>query len=313
MLLQEVYWGQCAGGLGNDEGLAIDATAVGTYATGAFEHDASTFQPFVLDSEGTHDVFTGRVNFGPTTAAPMPMAAPENVISLFSDSYTSVPVDTFRAAWSSAILQDITITGNSTKKYTALTTVGIETTGANLIDASAMQYLHIDVWTPNITTVRIKLLDFEANGLLGGGDDSEHELSFMPALRGWNSYDIPLSDFTGLTERAHIGQLILSSTPSGSGQLYIDNVYFRTGTLGTTQLSASTFRLYPNPANAVLNITADATIEAVAVFNLLGQQILMEKPLATSVVIDIAALQKGIYTVKVMLDSGMLTKKIIKE
>jgi beta-glucanase (GH16 family) len=89
-----------------------------------------------------------------------------------------------------------------------------------------MLYFHLDAWTPNMTTFRIKLVDFGANNAFGGGDDKEHELSFTPTLSGWNSYEIPLTDFTNLTTKSHIAQLILSGIPAGTSTVFIDNVYF---------------------------------------------------------------------------------------
>jgi hypothetical protein len=162
----------------------------------------------------------------PMVAAPTPTVAPATVISLFSNAYINVPVDTWRTSWSSAALTDMQIVGNDTKLYTNLDFVGVEFTGANMIDATAMQFYHIDVWTPNATVFRVKLVDFGANGVFGG-DDVEHEY-VLPGLTqaGWNSYDIPLSSFTGLVNRAHLAQMIFSALPTGSATVYIDNVYF---------------------------------------------------------------------------------------
>jgi hypothetical protein len=301
-----------AGGLGDDAGQAMCATATGTYVTGDFEHDTSTFQPFVLNSNGSHDVFTGSLNFGPLMAAPIPTPNPANVISMFSNSYLNVPVTTWKADWSAAVLEDIQIGGNDTKKYTALDVVGIETVGADLINATSMQYFHVDVWTPNMTTFRIKLVDFGADGIQGG-DDSEHELTFTPVLQGWNSYDIPFNDFTGLTARAHIAQLIFSGNPAGAGEAFIDNVYFSNEMLGNPNVSASAFNVYPNPAKSVINITSDASIDTIAVYNMLGQQVLAVKPLASNVALDISMLARGIYTVKSIMNGNTVSKRIIKE
>ena len=88
-----------------------------------------------------------------------------------------------------------------------------------------MLYFHVDAWTPNMTTFRIKLVDFGANAAFGGGDDVEHEITVSnPAQESWISLNIPLSDFTGLTTRAHIAQLIYVGVPSGNTTVYIDNV-----------------------------------------------------------------------------------------
>ena len=159
-------------------------------------------------------------------AAPAPTFPAANVISMFSDAYTNVPVDTWKTDWSQANLENINISGNATKKYTNLNFVGVETV-ATPINASTMTYFHTDVWSSNFTTFRVKLVDFGANGIFGGGDDVEHEIVFAnPATESWVSLDIPLSSFTGLTTRAHIGQLIFSAAPAGNVTAYVDNVFF---------------------------------------------------------------------------------------
>jgi uncharacterized protein YjdB len=163
----------------------------------------------------------------PTAPAPTPTQSAANVISMFSDAYTNVAVNTWRTDWSMVTLEDIQIQGDDVKKYTELDFVGIETTGANLINASSMTHFRVDIWTPNMTTFRIKLVDFGADGAFQGGDDSEHELVFEnPAQGQWVSYDIPLSDFAGLSGTSKLAQLIFSGLPAGGGTLYVDNVYF---------------------------------------------------------------------------------------
>jgi hypothetical protein len=44
------------------------------------------------------------------------------------------------------------------KKYTNLNYFGVDVTGS--LDASQMLYFHIDVWTPDLTAFRVKLVDF---------------------------------------------------------------------------------------------------------------------------------------------------------
>lgn len=181
---------------------------------------------------GTSTVYVDNVYFykqsaTPQSAAPTPTLPSSQVISMFSNAYTNVGVDTWKTSWSSATLEDLQIEGNDTKKYGNLDFVGIETTGANSIDATAMTHFHTDIWTGNATTFKIKLVDFGADAAYGGGDDKEHEIVIeSPAQNTWVSFDIPLSDFTNLTTRGHISQLIYAAAPSGSATVYIDNVYF---------------------------------------------------------------------------------------
>ncbi len=168
----------------------------------------------------------------PLGPAPTPTLPADEVISLFSNAYTNVTVDTWSAVWDAADLEDVQIDGNDTKKYTNLVFAGIEATSAP-IDASAMTHFHFDFWTPDATAApaafRVKLVDFGADGAFGGGDDVEHELTLTDASTpplatgSWISYDIPLSEFAGLTTKAHVAQLIISGDPN---TVYLDNVYF---------------------------------------------------------------------------------------
>ncbi|MEL7160023.1 MAG: hypothetical protein AAFN92_04640 [Bacteroidota bacterium] len=92
---------------------------------------------------------------GPIDAPAPPTREAENVLSIFSDAYDDAPVDTYRTDWSNGQLTDTTIAGNAVKLYTVLGFVGFETV-ANPIDleAAGMTHLHVDYWSPNITSFR---------------------------------------------------------------------------------------------------------------------------------------------------------------
>ncbi|WP_206075149.1 glycosyl hydrolase family 16 [Mangrovimonas spongiae] len=174
------------------------------------------------------NIYFYQVPTSPTVAAPDPTLAAANVISLFSDVYTNVTVDTWRTDWSAAatILDDVDVDGNPTKKYTNLGFVGVETVSTT-VDASAMTHFHMDVWSPDFTSFNIKLVDFGADNAFGGGDDTEHEISINALAQGeWVSLDIPLSDFTNLTSTANIAQYIFVGQPYEVTDVFIDNVYF---------------------------------------------------------------------------------------
>ncbi len=177
----------------------------------------------------------------PSVAAPTPTAAQANVISLFSNTYTNVGVDTWLTNWSAGNTSTLQIAGNDTRLYSNLNFVGIETTGANLINANCMTHFNIDIYTPNMTQFRVKLVDWGANGIYQGtpNDDTEAELSYTPTLNGWNTYNIPLSNFAsgGLVNKAHIAQIILSGNPAGNGVLYVDNIYFSKSNLQSNNVS----------------------------------------------------------------------------
>ncbi|MFZ4633495.1 MAG: Ig-like domain-containing protein [Saprospiraceae bacterium] len=203
---------------------------------------------------------------GPTTPAPTPTVDADSVISLFSNAYTNVNVGTWNTRWQFSTAEDfdLQIAGNDVKRYSMLNFVGIEFTSPT-INATAMTHFHIDIWTPDPTELpaafKVLLVDFGANGTFDGGDDSSHELAFTrPKLvsEQWVSLDIPLSNFTGLVNRAHLAQLVLSGDLPN---VYIDNVYFYNagsggGGGGTTPATAAPTPAY-NPAN-VISVFSDA-------------------------------------------------------
>ena len=257
---------------------------------------------------GGANVFIDNVYFSkatvllePTVAAPTPKTAAVNVISMFSDTYTNVAVDTWRTPWSSAVLTEMQVAGNDVKKYSSLDFVGIETTGANLINATSMDTFHVDMWTPNITAFRVKLVDFGNDAAFGGGDDTEHELLFTPVLNEWNSLHIPFSAFTGLTARGHVAQLILSALPTALGTVYIDNVHFsKKAVVGIDAKNNSTLNVYPNPTSDKLFIEGLNANESntVKVYDIQGK-LVEELKLNSDNTININNLDKGIYLVKV--------------
>ena len=116
-------------------------------------------------------------------AAPVPTVPAENVISLFSNAYTNVPVDTWATGWlySTAVLTEIKIDGDDVKLYTNLNFNGIEF-ASQTIDATEMTHFHMDIWTPDPTALpaafKVLLVDFGPNGVFDGGDDKSHELTF---------------------------------------------------------------------------------------------------------------------------------------
>lgn len=182
----------------------------------------------------------------PATAAPTPTRNAAGVISLFSNTYSNVPVDTWSAVWDQADVADVQVAGNDTKLYTSLNYAGVEFV-SQTIDATTMDYFHVDIWTPNSTTFHVKLVDFGADGAYAGGDDTESELTFTPALNTWVGYDIKLSDFTGLASRSHLAQLLFI----GSGStVYVDNVYFYNSVLPVRFLD---FKVTRQNNSALLN------------------------------------------------------------
>lgn len=171
------------------------------------------------------DVSMSLVEF-PIFDSPDPEIDSSYVISLFSDSFSDVPVDTWRTDWSNATFADDTVQGNAIKSYTNLDFVGIETV-SNQIDISEMTHVRFDAWTPNADVFRIKLVDFGLDGAFEGGDDSEHEIEIYDFPKStWLTIEIPMYVFQNMIGRNNLAQIIFSAVPPGESTLLIDNLYF---------------------------------------------------------------------------------------
>jgi hypothetical protein len=188
---------------------------------------------------GTVTVTTKPAPTGPPTPPTLPAA---DVLSLFSGVYANLPVDRWSADWDLANVSDVSFAGDVAKRYAMQgdplsAYAGIEFT-SHPVDATPMTHLHADFWVapvdPTLGTpdyIKVKLVDFGANGVFGGGDDSESLVFLSSVFAGtsraltpgqWSSVDIPLGEFTSLAGRAHLAQIVLESH---SSIVYLDNLY----------------------------------------------------------------------------------------
>ena len=206
-------------------------------------------------------------SLGNFTPAPTPNQSPNNVISIFSDAYTNVPVEYYNGYWGGSTTlgqDDINLNGDNIIKYTNLNYVGIQF-AAPTIDASQMTYFHVDIQVLNATgagnSIKVKLADFGANGVYNGpgSDDSESEYTITNAnlpTGNWVSLDIPMTNFSGLTSKSHLAQVVFV-TDSGISDIFVDNVYFyKLPTVPVTPTTAA-----PTPtisASNVISVFSDA-------------------------------------------------------
>ena len=165
----------------------------------------------------------------PLTAAPTPTLPASGVISMFSDAYPNVTVDTWSANWNQPAgvvrVDDISIAGNTTKRYMNLSYAGIDFS-AHPIDATAMSAFHLDVWAPTGATFLVKLVEYTSSGALSSQSELTFNATSTPAFTSgaWMPLEIPLADFTALTSRSHLSQLVISSPDVKI--VYVHNVYF---------------------------------------------------------------------------------------
>ena len=168
----------------------------------------------------------------PVAAAQVPAIPAERVISLYSDAYADVPVDSWNThwRWSTAEDEEYAVAGDNTRMYANLNFVGIEFM-TQKIDASAMTHFHMDVYAPAGTNFKIKFVDFPPSLSYGvQTQDLVLDERTAPAFGAgvWSSLEIPLEAFTfqppSPAPWENIGQLVLST--SDAVLVLVDNVYW---------------------------------------------------------------------------------------
>ena len=87
----------------------------------------------------------------------------------------------------------------------------------------------------------------------------------------------------------------------------VDNISVTPGT-GIENHGLST-KVYPNPANNVLNINATANINRVEIFNMMGQMVGSYTANDVNTQINTTSFANGVYTVKIETENGTSTKK----
>jgi hypothetical protein len=101
---------------------------------------------------------------------------------------------------------------------------------------------------------------------------------------------------------------------SGDTMSWIDDMLFQVGPLLAVDdvFAANNFSVYPNPVTDILNIRSANSVDAIAVYDVLGKLVLSTTPDAISPSIDMSALNSGVYLVRVTIGDASKTVKVIR-
>lgn len=243
----------------------------------------------------------------PEVASPVPTSRNvPDVVSILSDVYTNVPNSNFNPFWQqNTWYYSLQVGGNEVVKYENFNYQGIEF--GHSVDVSKLEYLHIDVWTPNETSLNISPIS---------SSSGEKAFALTPLkLNEWNSFDIPLMAFTiqglALNDIMH-----LKLVGSGKSIIYVDNIYFyKSNPNAVNNISAKTeLQFYPNPTSDVLYLKSDFSIQMVRIFSLSGKLVLSENVQSKQTSLNVASLQTGQYVMLTQFENGeQSTQKFLKE
>ena len=300
--------------------------------TGLNAETSYTFTITALDAAGNESAnsvnvaaTTAQDTSIPSVAAPVPSGTGKEILPIYCDAFASILEHGFDKDGFAGVtlMMEQNISGDHCLVYNVAganeVTWGMYDDGANAIiaqseyrgsgmgvDASAMEYLHIDIWSLQTCNNAINICI---------NDAALKTLRLSHDGTGWNSYDIALSDFAeGETgkQKDNVRWFKFNGIGPISGKMALDNVYFWKTATGLHAVSATannasfgtasvvvtetglapeagmvtdgtevTFSATPNDGyifvdwsngntNATFNATVDATMNLTANFRALG-------------------------------------------
>jgi hypothetical protein len=183
----------------------------------------------------------------PSTSAPTPSQNASEVTSVFSQQYNNIAGVNYNPSWGQATqFSWFTIGSDSILQYTGLNFQGIEYSAAAATDinGSTVKTVHFDIWTSNLTTIDIYVINRVP----------QEERSIRKTLtpNAWNSIDIDISEYSsqGMTVTS-LYQFKFVDPNNSSATFYADNIYFY-GAVAVTEPQKAA----ENPLVAAKNVTS---------------------------------------------------------
>ncbi len=209
-------------------GDTVDVNTAGSYVITYNVSDATGNTAIEI----TRTVEVSEPPAAPKTSAPIPPARDAaDVISVYGESYANIDIANYNPNWGQSGVNDVNTDfdpgdGNLVLAYPNFNYQGTDFSAAQ--GASAMEFLHIDIWVPSTVTDRMVKVS-----PINSGSGSGEFLVEVPVTPGtWNSVDLPKSAFVGMTWDA-VNQMKFDGQFNADGSansepfdIYLDNIYF---------------------------------------------------------------------------------------
>ena len=253
------------------------------------------------------DDIAGLANGGPTpapivesltVAAPTPSNDSADVISVYSDAYTSI-VSAKNPDWSQAtVTTEILVDGNNTLKYTGLDYQGMQYPAT---DVSAMEFVHLDYYTEDATALNLYVIQV-------GSDNASYDIAATDGITTgeWVSLDIPMSTYAAVDLT---GAFQFKTT--GNGTVYVDNLYFwKAPTAAGTDTSLSDLTLDGTTITGFASLASSYAVELPAGTTVVPTVTAATTDAGASAVVTAAASLPGDTTIAVTAADGVTTSTI---
>ncbi|MCA0154141.1 T9SS type A sorting domain-containing protein [Winogradskyella vincentii] len=256
---------------------------------------------------------------GPPTVAP-PARAAADVKSVYSNAYTAEPTDGAQT-FGGAVTSEIDFSGDQIVSVTTpVSGAGLQYQyfGVPFLDLSGMDTMHFDFYFEGSASAAGTVLIVIAQYSDGTNIQENFDVTSL-ASNTWHQFDVDFSDFDGnpTYARDEIQQVIVQvAGPEGQlvGPFYYDNLYFHNNmVLSTDQFETAEFSVFPNPTNGEWNINSNLEMSKVALFDILGKEVLTITPNAMEATIDASSFKTGVYFARIEGVNGTKTVKLVRQ
>jgi hypothetical protein len=290
------------------------------------------FPDFNNGSVGTYlfDDFAGGTNVappaapvGPAVNSPVPPSRPvADVVSIYSDAYTSISPINLDAGWCGTSAVEATTAGgtaNNVLAYKLNACQGI-TFPSDSRNLTGFTRIHVDFFIATGTATVGKVFNLKIVPTTGGGaNDVEINLDInaltpAPVPGTWYSFDraFTAAELAKITASPIMHEFGVTSNLNNT--VWYDNLYIHKNTvLSNETFKTSSIKMYPNPTANVLNIEALSTIDKVTVYNILGQEVISKTVGSSSMSLDVSDLHSGVYVINATIEGVTSTSKFVKK
>lgn len=131
------------------------------------------------------------------------------------------------------------------------------------------------------------------------------ETALIPQAITWEEFTVDLDDYAG--QDVYIAINHVASDQFG---FQVDDFKVTAATLGVTDAVFQGFKHFVS--NNQLNLSANTSMEKVALYNMLGQQVVSQKLSNNNEIVNLAGLQSGVFIATVSIDGASKSFKIVK-
>ena len=175
------------------------------------------------------------------------------------------------------------------------------------IDFSTINSIKMKVWSP-IAGVVMKL---KLENLTNPAFNVEVDVTNTVA----NAWEELTFTFPGIVNANSYKRVVFffNFNNNGAGEsYYFDDVKLNTN-LSLQNFLNDKINIFPNPANDLITISSDNLIEAISLYNVLGQEVISSRPNNNNQTIDIASLNSGVYIIKTTIAGATSSSRIVKK